>query len=132
MKQRYAGCWLLLAPLVASAEGNAGVSFKAQLQPLFNEKCVFCHVTGAENGGLNLARSVSYANLVGAPSTESPLPRVTAGDPSKSYLMHKLQGTQASVGGNGDRMPRIDPPRPMDPAQLELVKTWILEGARNN
>jgi hypothetical protein len=113
-----------------AAEG--GVSYKTQIQPIFNAQCAFCHVTGAENGGLNLARAVSYASLVSAASTESPLPRVAPGQPADSYLMHKLEGTQLSVGGNGERMPRTDPPRPLDPAQISLFRTWILEGAKNN
>jgi mono/diheme cytochrome c family protein len=105
------------------------ISYKNQIQPIFNAQCVFCHVTGAENGGLNLARSLSYNNLVSAPSSESKLLRVVPGKPEDSYLMHKLQGTQLSVGGIGDAMPRTDPPRRLDPAQLELIRNWILQGA---
>lgn len=126
-------CGLLASSVLADpAPIDGAVSYKTQIQPIFNAQCVFCHVTGAENGGLNLGRSASFANLVGTPSTESKLLRVAPAKPEDSYLIHKLQGDQANVGGNGDRMPRTDPPRPLDPAQLELIKTWIRAGAQNN
>ena len=125
------GLALLLAPSAVFAEGAATVSFKAQIQPIFNAQCVFCHVTGAENGGLNLGRRDSYASLM-APSTEAPLQRIAPGDPGKSYLTHKLDGTHLSVGGNGNAMPMSDPPRLLEPSQRLLFETWIGEGAQNN
>ncbi len=120
-----------LIAMAASAD-DAAVSYRTQLQPIFNAQCVYCHVTGAENGGLNLARASSYASLVGTTSTESPLPRVTPGQPDKSYLWHKLNGTHVSVGGSGNAMPMSDPPRLLEPAQRALFKAWIEAGAPNN
>lgn len=129
------GAALLLAPYLGMAEDTAAlpaVSFKADIQPIFNAQCVFCHVTGAENGGLNLGRRDAYAALMAA-STEAPMmARVTPSDPLKSYLIHKLRGTQLDAGGSGNRMPMIDPPRPLEPAQLELFVRWIESGAPNN
>lgn len=84
-----------------AGESASVVSFRTDLQPILNSRCVVCHVTGAENAGLNLARSVARRNLVGVPSTESKLMRVAPGKPDDSYLMHKLLGSQGSVGGNG-------------------------------
>ncbi len=125
------GLALLLAPVAVFADGAATVSFKVQIQPIFNAQCVFCHVTGAENGGLNLGHRDSYASLM-APSTEAPLQRIAPGDPGKSYLTHKLDGTHLSVGGNGNAMPMSDPPRLLEPSQRLLFETWIGEGAQNN
>ena len=122
---------LVAATTPASMAEDTAVSFKDDIQPLLNAQCVFCHVTGAENGGLNVGRRQSHAALL-APSTVSELPRVTPGDPEKSYLIHKLRGTQLKVGGSGSRMPMTDPPRPMDAAQLELFERWIAQGAKNN
>lgn len=111
---------------------TAAVSFKTDLQPIINSHCVFCHVTGAENGGLNLGRRDAYAALM-VPSTQAPtMPRVTPGAPDKSYLIHKLRGTQLEAGGSGNRMPMYDPPRPLEPAQLERFVRWIESGAPNN
>ena len=118
---------IAIASDAASAE--APVSYKTQIQPLLNAQCVFCHVTGAENGGLNLGGKAAYKSLVDAPSTESKLLRVAPGKPDESYLMHKLKGTHLSVGGSGDPMPKTDPPRLLEAAQIEMFRKWIAQGA---
>lgn len=124
---------LLIAPMLASAADDTtrAVSFKTDLQPIINAQCVFCHVAGAENGGLNLGRRDSHAALMKS-STQAPMPRVSPGDTAKSYLIHKLRGTQLEAGGSGNRMPMTDPPRPLEPAQLDLFVRWIETGAPNN
>lgn len=110
---------------------DKAVSFKTDLMPLLSSQCMFCHVTGAENGGLNLGRREAYKALM-APSTEAPMPRVTPGDAEKSYLIHKLRGTHVDAGGNGARMPMTDPPRPIDAGQLDLFVKWVEAGASDN
>lgn len=76
--KRTALCTMIAALLLGTpaAAQDAPVSFKRDLQPVLDAQCVFCHVTGAENGGLNLGRRVARAALL-APSTEAPLPRRT-------------------------------------------------------
>ena len=123
---------LMMTTSVAHAAGDKPVSFKDDVQPILNSQCVFCHVTGAENGGLNLGRCEAHAALL-APSTETTaMPRVTPGDPAKSYLVHKLKGTQLEVGGNGAQMPMYDPPKPFPAEHLEVIERWIREGAQKN
>ena len=129
MKLRLAGVLLVASSAVMADE--AAVSFKTQIQPILDGQCVFCHVTGAENGGLNLGRRVARASLL-ATSTEAPMPRVTPGAAEQSYLIHKLRGTQLAAGGNGNRMPMNDPPRPLDDGQLSLILRWIEAGAPDN
>ena len=96
------------------------------LQSFFDNNCVACHLEGGQNGGLVLEEGRAYKNLVGAMSTGSGLHRVEPGDPEKSYLMHKLRGTQASVGG-GARMPLGG--APVDQATLGKIEAWIRAGA---
>ena len=105
------------------------MSFKNDIQPIFNANCVFCHVTGGENGGLNLSRAFSYKNLVGTPSTESKLVRIAPGKPDDSYLLHKIEGTQLKAGGSGSSMPIVDPPKLLDPSQRALIRAWVEQGA---
>lgn len=132
MKASFAiGLGSALIAIAVSAD-EVAVSYRAQIQPIFNAQCVYCHVTGAENGGLNLSRSTSYASLVGTASTESPLQRVTPRKPDNCYLWHKLNGTHVSVGGSGNAMPMSDPLRLLEPAQRALFKAWIEAGAPNN
>lgn len=126
----------LFATVVASAlftgalaQSPSAVSFENHVQPLFNDNCVFCHMTGAESGGLNLEPGLSYEYLVGVPSEQSDLMRVEPYDPSRSYLFHKLQGTHLDVGGSGAQMPLGG--MPFNPEQLAVIRTWIEEGALN-
>ena len=51
--------------------------------------------------------------------------RVTPGDPSASYLIDKLLGSNLCIG---TRMPK--PPSPaLAPADIDLVSSWICHGA---
>ena len=129
MRRRLAAALLIAAS--AAAADEAPVSFRSQIQPILDGQCVFCHVTGAENGGLNLGRRVARASLL-ATSSEAPMPRVMPGAPEQSYLIHKLRGSQLAVGGSGSRMPMNDPPRPLDEAQLGQILRWIEAGAPDN
>ena len=87
------------------------MSFAADVEPILASGCAFsgCHGTINANPGnkpMVLTAGQAYNNIVGVPSGELPsMNRITAGDPDKSYLIHKLQGTHASVGGAGSRMP---------------------------
>ncbi len=94
-----------------------------------------CHLPPFTNAGLALdTPEISYANLVNVGSTQSPLLRVFPGRPSQSYCWHKMLGTQESVGGSGDRMPTLHLPGDayFTDEQMELLRGWILDGARDN
>lgn len=119
----------LLAILQGPASAEQPVSFEADIQPIWNNYCVFCHMTGAEGAGLNLEPGLAYADLVGVPSVQSSLKRVEPGDPARSYLVHKLEGTHLEVGGQGAPMP-LRAARLGD-EELQLIRRWIEEGARN-
>ena len=90
-----------------------------------------CHSTGNTGGWTyNNSSQAGYAAFVGVPSDESPLQRVEAGESSQSYLMHKLDGTQLSVGGSGQQMPRNAPQLPQ--SLRDMVREWIDAGALND
>lgn len=125
------GLMALGVTALAGAAEPEGVSFADDLQPVLNSQCVYCHVTGAENGGLNLGRRHSHADLL-SPSEGAPLPRVAPGDVEGSYLVHKLRGTHLEVGGSGSPMPVYDPPKPFPAKYLEAVERWIEAGAADN
>ena len=105
-------------------EPPPGVSFAADVQPIFDASCVGCHGVGG-NGGLDLRQGASHANLVGAAATGSSLLRVQPGDPAASWLYLKLTGAQDA----GTEMP---PGSPLPAAQIDHVRVWIEEGAREN
>jgi hypothetical protein len=113
-----------------SSTTASGVSFSGDIQPIFNSYCVVCH-KGAGQAGLTLEANLSYGKLVGAPSTESATElRVKAGAPDQSYLLAKVNGTQAAAGGSGAQMPYNG--TPLSAAQISLIQQWIAEGAPNN
>ncbi|MGB8694154.1 MAG: hypothetical protein WCD08_11650 [Steroidobacteraceae bacterium] len=120
----YASVPLLAATAASAADG--GVSFKSQVLPILTERCVMCHVQGAEQGALSLFPE-AWSQLVGVKASESVLNRVEAGAPERSYLYLKLLGKQESAGGSGERMPFQQDP--LTAEELDLFKRWIAEGA---
>lgn len=111
----------------ADAGSDARAGFRSTIVPLLKERCVGCHLTGEEPGGLALHPNAAYRNLVDVPSVESPLMRVRPGDPARSYLWRKLEGTHREAGGGGERMPLDQPP--LDASALDTIRRWIEAGA---
>lgn len=120
---------LVLSP----AQANA-VSLARDVQPIFDRQCVTCHLYESPQGDLTLEAGDTHAQTVGVPSTASKLPRVSPGDPERSYLIYKLRGTHLAVGGKGAQMPfNADTGSsglPKD--ELDLVEAWIRSGAPDN
>ena len=78
-----------------------------------------------------LSAGQAYDNIVGVSSAELPaMLRVGPGQPDNSYLLHKIQGTQLSVDGSGDRMPLGQPA--LSQSTIDLIRRWIAEGALRN
>ena len=125
-----------------SGNGTAGGDFVAQFlvsatlptldsiqTNVFGPRCSGCHAGPSPDTlprGMNLSNAAaSYAALVGVASVEVPaLQRVGAGDPTNSYLLHKLEGSQA-VGG---RMP-LDGSPPLNQVTIAAIRQWISNGA---
>ncbi len=105
------------------------ISFKADVQPLFDNYCVACHQTGAAQQGLVLEEGLGRQRIVGIASSQAAMPLVTAGDPQKSYLLDKLNGTHLARGGNGTAMP---PEGRLEAAAIALIEGWIAQGAIDN
>jgi len=92
--------------------------------------CTACHP--GVNSSLDLRGSRSYEELVGIRALEDPeLVRVIAGDPGNSFLYLKLGGDPpvGDIPGIGTRMPPRAPP--IDEADLDLVRRWIEQGAKD-
>jgi hypothetical protein len=121
---------LLPALLLASCSSNAEIiSFDQDVLPILTQYCVMCHVSGAEQAELVLYPD-AWSQLIGVPSSQSALLRVEPGFPDKSYLYLKLIGTQETEDGSGLQMPFQQ--NPLDPAQIEAIRLWIEQGAKQN
>ena len=107
---------------IADGDNSSCVNYSTEIQPIFDSKCTGCHGT---YGGLSLA---SWDDLMSGDSNNGPL--VISGDTLNSKLIEKLRPNPTF--GNG-RMPQNDQNYFTDnPSKLELIKIWILEGAKNN
>ncbi len=109
-----------------TASGD-GISFAVDIYgPIIMARCS-CHVNGASGGLAMPDAATAYGNLVGVPASVAPLNRVEAGDSDASYIFHKVNGTQADVGGGGGQMPLGG--GPLDGGQISDIANWINEGA---
>src|SRR5262245_39556692 len=118
------------------------VSFSADIIPIVTNSATcgqtFCHGSDPGQSGFHTDpadHATTLAELfelsgefdAGAPD---PLDRVEAGDPTRSYLLHKLRGTQVLVGGLGQQMPLIGGPH--CPEVVATLCFWIAAGAQDN
>jgi len=108
--------------------GPTTVSFSSQISPLLNQagcKGVTCHVGPFPASSYSQARydlmfrqGVSAKILNACP--------IVPGDPDASFLVEKL-GANPRLGL---QMPAAG--SPLTEPEIDLIRTWILEGARNN
>lgn len=138
------------------AMAGVNVSFKNDLVPALQRNCNDAPCHGSPRGsGADLYLSepapavvdpgAMLARLVGVPSKTAPaLHLVEPGDPARSFLVAKVEGCQenfgfsctrqarASAGSGpcGDTMPQGQ--RPLCNRERELLRLWILAGAKDN
>jgi hypothetical protein len=108
--------------------GIENPSFGQHIQPIFSVSCALsgCHNAGAA-AGLDLRTDISYAQLVGAVSSQdSTRKRVDPGDAQNSYLVIKLEDRQSV----GSRMPLGR--SPLSTAEIGTIRNWIGLGADDN
>jgi hypothetical protein len=121
---------LLAAVALARCGGDDEVAY-SEVQGVWEEYgCTGCHP--GVNPSLDLREGRSYDDLVGVAALEDPsLVRVVAGDPERSFLYLKLGGAApiGDIPAIGTRMPPRAPPIAED--DLELVRRWIDQGAKN-
>jgi len=113
---------------------SSPISFANDVQTIFNTSsppCTNCHPSAA---GMNLTAGSSYGSIVNQSASEVPaMKRVRPFMPDSSYLVHKIQGTQNSVGGTGARMPLgCSGNGCLSTASINIIRNWILQGALQN
>lgn len=110
-------------------QGRPLVSFGTWVLPIFTTWCAAGNCHSPPNPKKKVDAS-SYAGLastcINVPSGQSPLDFIEPGDSTASYLMHKIDGTQGSVGGRGGQM------AVGSPSEADLIRAWIDQGALNN
>ena len=110
-----------LAPLPslraqATDVASASVDFPKQIQPIFESSCYGCHGPKMQMAGLRL--SEKSAALAGGQSGAAIIPGKSADSP----LYRRVAGL-----GDQPRMPMGG--KPLDAAQIALIRAWIDQGA---
>lgn len=95
-----------------SPKTREDVSFEADIQPIFNTRCVACH---GGTAGLYLN---SYNNVMNG-SVNGPV--VIPRDPSNSHLIQHVQSGYMPLGGP-----------PLSQARAQTLANWVAAGAPNN
>jgi len=98
--------------------------------------CSGCHGGAGGLAGLGDCNT-GHANMIGVASSEHmTMNRIEPGDPSSSWLMHKLDGTQGAFTAQcfgsfcGNQMPLGGPFLSQD--ELDAIRAWITNGAVND
>lgn len=90
-------------------------------------KCIFCHYEGTPNPP-NLTDPFGREGLVNVPAIyRADMVRVLPGDPERSLLIQKIR-LDAPDSIYGAQMPYSY--NPLTSREIEIVRQWILEGAR--
>jgi hypothetical protein len=99
---------------------DANVSYSKHVDPLFQQRCAVsgCHAGSSAQAGLDLF-APSYSSLI------NHQPRlVTAGASNNSLLVQRIDGRLAP------QMPYLS--QPLNTNQINGIRKWIDEGAKNN
>ena len=114
-----AAAWLVLLPSLVLAEDS--VRFNRDVRPILSEACFQCHGPdpGTRKAGLRLDTREGFF----APTPKRG-PAVLAGDPAKSPLWQRLVTTDPD-----DVMPPPESHKDLKPAQKEVLRKWIEQGA---
>lgn len=113
------GSWLLPAGAVGAVEPP--VDFNRQIRPLLTNQCFRCHgpdETKVEAG----LRLDSHERAVA--KLDSGHAAIVPGKPEESALIARITSAD-----DDERMPPKDAGIKLEPAQVELLKRWIAEGA---
>ena len=114
---------LLAGPLVAGASAQESVSFKDDVFPILELRCLECHVPGGvgyEASGLDMR---TYDSLMKGTKHGDV---VSAGNWSQSNLLAVVdRRTDASIWMPHNR-------RPMSKCEKLLLRFWVQQGAQNN
>jgi len=119
-------------------------SFQDDVLPIVQKSCALtaCHSSKQSNLGIFLTYDGAqvYAELQKTSPTATGQKFVVPGDPTKSYVMTKLDGKQATLASSctaipncGTEMPPGEPAGTLLPTeQRETFRKWIAEGAKDN
>jgi hypothetical protein len=130
----------------SSSSGSSGTTSAAKfgddVMPILTNSCAFtaCHGSTGSNRGILLTvdKAQVYAELQKESPTYKGVKFVVAGKPDQSFVVAKIEGTQAKFpgcsGGCGLRMPQQDDEslEGLPKEDIAIIKKWITNGAKND
>ena len=96
---------------ILSAQAPARPDFARDVLPVLRQNCIGCHGPTQQSSGLRLDRKSVVLGRRG----------VVPGSSANSFLFHRISGN-----AYGMQMP---PTGPLRPEQIDLIRTWIDQGA---
>lgn len=115
---------LFVASLLAGC-GSKQVSYKNDVQPILNARCVKCHGGEKTRGKISLA---SYEACMNSRSVTDQGPIVTAGNIAASRLYILCATEQAKYRMPPDTFHLTAIP----PEELKTIGKWIMQGTKDN
>ena len=100
------------------------VSYAREVSPILDRHCKSCHMPGQAGYVVSGFELRDYETLMKGTQYG---PVVLPGDPLASVLVMLIEGrADPSL-----KMPHGDA-KPLDPAEIETIRRWVEQGARNN
>ena len=131
IKTGTSGKWLLLAALPIALTGaltgcarEEAISFSQDVKPIIDKNCLACHQQGGEGLEASGFSMVTYDDLMKGTNFG---PMIISGDSAGSNMLVLMEGrADPSIS-----MPHgsMDPVRKAD---IEILRLWIDQGAKNN
>jgi mono/diheme cytochrome c family protein len=104
-----------------AAPEPAAVSFAEEIMPIFEASCVSCHGEPGEDGEVVTEASLDLTTYEGLMAGSEWGSVIEPGNPDDSLLLDMV--AVGDMPEDGD---------PLDPADIDKIRTWITEGAENN
>ena len=125
----FTGCKVTVEPEVNnSLPDNSSATFSTIQKEVFNGSCALsgCHSGADAAAGMNLSSGLAFNNLVNVPSTSNTnFVRVQPGNSANSFIIKRLR----NIGESSGIMP---PSGKLSENAIQLVETWINNGAKND
>jgi hypothetical protein len=121
-----------LVALVAAAGCTRQVSFNQDIQPILNAKCLSCHDGGGEGSAKSGFSVKTYDSLIAGTT----LGKVIVPGDAVSSTLYRLVSHQASpeiqMPPHGGQSLAKGRGEPLSAAEIDTIKLWINQGAKNN
>lgn len=110
-----------LVVILASCASISRVSFREDVKPIFDEKCISCHQPDTGYGYLKGRLDLSTYKSLRKGSIYGPV--IIPGDSQRSVLNKLVEGRL------GLKMPMA---HPLSDRDIDTLRRWVDEGAQNN